>query len=88
MKVNEIKANMPGSAFETFKQYVYDYLMENGQIEEGDKTETAIKNAKDFSGIEEAINDYWGWEDEQTVYMLASFIKNVYIKGKTKYQSN
>ena len=86
MKVNEIKVNKPGNAFEIFKQYVYDYLMENDQIEKGDKTETALANAKDFDDIEEAVGNYWGWEDEQTVWMLASFIENVYIKGKTKYQ--
>jgi hypothetical protein len=88
MKVNEIKVNKPGNAFEIFKQYVYDYLKEGYQFEEGENSEleVALKNAENFDDIEEAINDYWGWEDEQTVWMLASFIENVYIKGKTKYQ--
>jgi hypothetical protein len=67
--------------FDVFKQYVYDYLKNSDQIEDGDATEVALKNAENFDDIEEAINDYWGWEDEQTVWMLASFIENVYLKG-------
>lgn len=81
---NQLNEDM-NAKFKTFKQYVYDYLKEADQMEDGDELDTALKNAKDFNDIEKAIGDYWGWEDEQTVWMLASFIQDIYIKGKTKY---
>lgn len=67
--------------FDVFKNYVYNYLKDSDQIEDGDELDIALKNAKDMNDIEQAIDDYWGWNDEQTVWMLASFINNVYLQG-------
>jgi hypothetical protein len=34
----------------------------------------------------DAIDGYWVWNDEQTVYLLSEIIINLYLAGKTKYE--
>ena len=83
--LNEIKINQPGK-FETLRQYVYDYFKCSDQFEDGDELETSLQNAKTWDDIEDAVDRYWGWNDEQTVWLLSSIVRNLYLAGKTKYE--
>ena len=60
--------------FEDFKEYVYKNLKENGQFEYGEGLERDIKSATGFYEIKDAIDRYWGWEDEQTVWLLEGYL--------------
>lgn len=60
-----------------FKQFVYDWLNKGFQFENQPEFEAKIQNAQSFDDIKNAIDEWWGWEDEQTVDMLEYFIKEV-----------
>ena len=83
--LNEIKINSPGK-FETLRQYIYDYFKCSSQFEDGDETETSLRNAKTWDDIVDAIDGYWVWNDEQTVGLLSGIIIDLYLAGKTKYE--
>jgi hypothetical protein len=61
--------------FQSLKNFVIDYLQESDQ-------DVDVSNAQSFDELKQIIDDYWGWEDEQTLLMLDKFIKSYYDKDQ------
>jgi hypothetical protein len=61
--------------FQSLKNFVIDYLQEGDQ-------DVDVSNAQSFDELKQIIDDYWGWEDEQTLLMLDKFIKSYYDKDQ------
>ena len=61
--------------FQSLKNFVIDYLQEGDQ-------DVDVSNAQSFDELKQIIDDYWGWEDEQTFWMLDKFIKSYYDKDQ------
>ena len=67
---SEYKAKLnedSSSFFNSFKQFVINYLKEGDQ-------DVDVSQTNSFDELKNKIDDYWGWGDEQTVWMLESFI--------------
>jgi len=66
--------NNPGGTvpFNVFRDFVQKWL-ENGE------QNADVSKTTSFDELQDIIDDYWGWEDEQTVWMLSSFIESILI---------
>ena len=72
------KLNEDQSFFNIFKNFVNDYLQNSDQ-------DVDVSNATSFDELKQIIDDYWGWEDEQTMWMLEKFIKNHFDRDQIIY---
>jgi hypothetical protein len=75
---NEYINENQSSFFNTFKQFVIDYLKEGDQ-------DVDVSQTNSFDELKNKINEYWGWEDEQTVWMLEKFIKSYFDTDQIVY---
>lgn len=69
--------------FKEVRQWVEDYLRKNNQLPDGPDGIDCLGNhnlkrriiqATCWRDITEAIDIYWGWQDESTVFMLEDLL--------------
>ena len=78
---SEYKAKLnedSSSFFNSLKQFVINYLKEGDQ-------DVDVSQANSFDELKNMIDEYWGWEDEQTIWMLEKFIKSYFDKDQIVY---
>jgi hypothetical protein len=68
-----MKVNNPNLTLDAFKQYVQNYMNEAGQ------DDVDVSGAQSFDDVKSIIDEYWGWYDEQTVYLLSGFIEEILV---------
>lgn len=62
---------MTQETFEKAKSIMIRDLEENNQDA---KVIQTLKEATSFPDLKNAIDNYWGWEDEQTVWLLEKIL--------------
>jgi hypothetical protein len=66
------------SFFNDFKNFIDNYL-------KGSDQDVDVSDTNSFDELKQKIDDYWGWEDEQTMNMLEKFIKDYFDTNQIIY---
>ena len=76
--ITESQLTEDQSFFNDFKNFVDNYL-------KGSDQDVDVSDTNSFDELKQKIDDYWGWEDEQTMNMLEKFIKDYFDTNQIIY---
>jgi hypothetical protein len=76
--ITESQLTEDQSFFNDFKNFIDNYL-------KGSDQDVDVSDTNSFDELKQKIDDYWGWEDEQTMNMLEKFIKDYFNTNQIIY---
>jgi hypothetical protein len=76
--ITESQLTEDQSFFNDFKNFIDNYL-------KGSDQDVDVSDTNSFDELKQKIDDYWGWEDEQTMNMLEKFIKDYFDTNQIIY---